>query len=108
MEFEDPNKWSDQVINNALNAHEGKENLVTGKVGVAEQSPMDVYHILIESDTRNNIYTNGYRALCGTLRDSSTLILDATKAELTGYKFCSRCRKKKLKMIWIERALSED
>lgn len=97
-----------QQLKALVRKHDKAANLVTGKVGVAEQSPLSTYHTLVEYDDewkRENKYTENYKALCGHLQESSTLVLDATKADIQDRKFCGHCQKRKIKYLALRKEL---
>jgi hypothetical protein len=91
-----------------VSRHDRLDNLVRGKIGIAEDSPSATYHVLVKIEDdweRENKYTENYKALCGHMHESSTLVLDATKCNIQDRSFCGHCRKRKIKYLALRKDL---
>jgi hypothetical protein len=84
--------------------------LASGRVGLAKESPMDIYHLLVEVNGQynENQYSSGYDSLCGNAYSGNLLVKDVSRADVDGLRVCEKCRRKKAKMLEAHRALVHD
>lgn len=92
----------------ALTLQYDEWNLITGKIGVAQNSPASVYHVLMRHEHADNPYTSKYSPICRRASNSGLLVKDVANANLDGRRLCGHCENKKRKWINFKRLVQEN